>query len=573
MVNNVAERNPSTPLEPEIGPAATGDTLTNTDLHIGAFTKSAPWNIPDHLMPWQVGIDRIRVRTRAQVPALTRRTALPPGPRLFSTARHIGGAVVMWRLKERRLGGEASRAGLSRRLRVSFEQLGATYIKLGQIISSGEGIFPAELVNEFRLLRDRVPAEPFAEVRATVETELGRPLSEVFSFFSETPIAAASIAQVHAATLMTGEEVVVKVQRPTVGVRVARDLRAMSFFAPHLMGRIPIAALSNPPALVELFAETIVEELDFRLEAQNMLDVARVLADTNQRQIVVPRPHPTLVTKRVMVMERLYGFPWDDAEGMRKAGIDTEAVVKASMVSFLEGAMLHGVFHGDLHGGNLMVLADGKTALLDHGITGRLDDAKRQAFLRLMMGGMTNDLRMQVRSLCELGALPIDTDIDAVIKELNLDGPVKDPMTMTPDQMISEIRNITKALLGYGARMPKELMLYVKDLLFLDGAMATHAPNLDLFATLTEIAMHFATQHGSRIAADAGVIWDPKSVDITSFKASIGIEASVDELTYADLQKRRELIAKRMDGHQAAAASALGLKPVGIRERIRSRRK
>jgi ubiquinone biosynthesis protein len=569
MVNNVAERPPVTPLG---SAGSTPDRAPNVDLHLGAFTRNAPWNIPDHSMTWQVGIDRIRSRTRAQVPALTRRTALPPGPRLFSTAHHIGGAVLMWRLKERRLGGEASRAGLSRRLRVAFEHLGATYIKLGQIISSGEGIFPAELVNEFRLLRDRVPAEPFAAVKETVETELGRPLSEVFSYFAETPIAAASIAQVHAATLVAGEDVVVKVQRPTVGIRVARDLRAMSFFAPHLMGRIPIAALSNPPALVELFAETIVEELDFRLEAQNMLDVARVLADTNQRQIVVPRPHPTLVTKRMMVMERLYGFPWDDAKGMRKAGIDTEAVVKASMVSFLEGAMLHGVFHGDLHGGNLMVLADGTTALLDHGITGRLDDAKRQAFLRLMMGGMTNDLRMQVRSLCELGALPLDTDIDAVIKELNLDGPVKDPMAMTPDQMISEIRNITKALLGYGARMPKELMLYVKDLLFLDGAMATHAPNLDLFATLTEIAMHFATQHGTRIAADAGVVWDPKSVDITSFKASIGIEASVDELTYADLQKRRELIAKRMDGHQAAAASALGLKPVGIRERLRSRR-
>jgi ubiquinone biosynthesis protein len=559
MVNNVIERLSVQPSLPDRPP--------NTDLHLGAFTSTAPWSLPDTGLPWQVGIDRIRTRTRAQVPSLTKRTTLPPGPRLLSTAHHIGGAVLAWRIKERRLGGEASRAGLSRRLRIAFEHLGATYIKLGQIISSGEGIFPPELVSEFRLLRDRVPAEPFASVRKTVETELGRPLGEVFSFFEETPIAAASIAQVHAATLISGEEVVVKVQRPTVGDRVSRDLRAMSFFAPHLMGRIPIAALSNPPALVELFAETIVEELDFRLEAQNMLDVARVLADTGQRQMVVPRPHPSLVTKRVLVMERLYGFPWDDAIGMRNAGIDTEAVVKAGMVSFLEGAMLHGVFHGDLHGGNLMVLADGTTALLDHGITGRLDDAKRQAFLRLMMGGMTNDVKMQVRSLCELGALPLDTDID-----LNLDGPVKDPMAMTPDQMISEIRNITKALLGYGARMPKELMLYVKDLLFLDGAMATHAPNLDLFATLTEIAMHFATQHGNRIAADAGVLWDPKSVDLTSFKASIGIEASVDELTYADLQKRRDVIAKRMDGHQAAAASALGLKPVTIRERIEARR-
>lgn len=566
MINNVIEE-PST---------ATGTVLSlsnepsrpPSDLHRGAFTSTPPWVMPDASLTWQVGIDRIRIRTRAQVPELTRRTTLPPGPRLFSTAYHVGGAVLLWRMRERRLGGEASRAGLSRRLRIAFETLGATYIKLGQIISSGEGIFPPELVQEFRLLRDRVPPEPFSAVRSTVENELGRPLAEVFAHFGETPIAAASIAQVHAATLRSGEEVVVKVQRPTVGGRVAQDLRAMSFFAPHLMGRIPIAALSNPPALVELFAETIVEELDFRLEAQNMLDVARVLADTGQTQMVVPRPHPTLVTKRVLVMERVHGFPWDDAAGMREAGIDTEAVVKAGMVSFLEGAMLHGVFHGDLHGGNLMVLADGTTALLDHGITGRLDDAKRQAFLRLMMGGMTNDVRMQVRSLCELGALPQDTDIDAVISDLNLDGPVKDPTQMAPDQMIAEIRNITKALLAYGARMPKELMLYVKDLLFLDGAMATHAPNLDLFATITEIAMHFATQHGQRIAADAGVLFDSNTVDISSFKASIGVDPSVDQLTYAELQKRRELIAKRMDGHQAATVEALGLKPVTLRSRL-----
>lgn len=560
MINNVLDTAPGE--RPPLANVGSDASQTSADLAFGAFTSCGPWVVPSTPMPWQTGLDRIRARTRAQVPALTKRRALPPGPRLFRTARQVGGAVVMWRLKERKLGAEASRAGLSRRLRMAFEDLGATYIKLGQIISSGEGIFPPELVSEFRYLRDRVPAEAFEMVRKTVEEDLGRPLHDVFSSFDPKPIAAASIAQVHAAVLLSGESVVVKVQRPTVGERVQRDLRAMSFFAPHLIGRIPIAALSNPPALVELFAETIVEELDFRLEAQNMLDVGRVLAETGQRQIVVPRPHPTLVTKRVLVMERLHGFPWDDAKGMRDAGIDTEAVVKASMVSFLEGAMLHGVFHGDLHGGNLMVLADGTTALLDHGITGRLTDAKRQAFLRLMMGGTTNDVRMQVRSLCELGALPLDTDIDAVIRDLNLDGPVKDPTTMSPDQMINEIRIITKALLGYGARMPKELMLYVKDLLFLDGAMATHAPNLDLFATLTEIAMHFATQHGQRIAADAGIFFDPSSVDISSFKASIGIDPDVDTLTYVELQKRRELIAKRMDGHQTQAADALGLRPI-----------
>src|SRR5204863_1423940 len=163
-------------------------------------------------------------------------------------------------------------------------------------------------------------------------------------WFDRRPLAAASIAQVHPARLRSGEPVVVKVQRPDVQVLVRSDLRAMAWLAPHLVGRIPVASLANPPALVELFAETIGEELDFRLEADNMLDIAAVLAELGQRSYVVPRPHPTLVTRRVLVMERLDGFAFDDVASMRAAGIDTEAVVRTGMIAFLEGAMVHGIF-------------------------------------------------------------------------------------------------------------------------------------------------------------------------------------------------------------------------------------
>ncbi len=206
---------------------------------------------------------------------------------------------------------------------------------------------------------------------AVVEAELGRPLDDVFAEFDRAPLAAASIAQVHAATLRTGERVVVKVQRPSVARSCTPTCEVMAWLAPFLVGRIPIAALANPPALVELFAETITEELDFRLEAENMLDIARSFAELGQRGYVVPRPHPTLVTPRVLVMERLDGFAFDDVAGMHDAGVDTEAVVRTGMIGFMEGAMIHGIFHGDLHGGNLFVLPDGRVALLDFGITGR----------------------------------------------------------------------------------------------------------------------------------------------------------------------------------------------------------
>lgn len=522
------------------------------DLAVGGFSSEPPWLVDPDQLVWRQGCRELRTQTAAQVPALLRRRLVPPGRRALRVGFELGKALGGWYLVDRRRGRregrpELSRAGLSRRLRRAFQKLGPTYVKLGQILSSGEGLFPAELVGEFRLLRDRVPPEPFEIIRVVVEEELGAPLTEVFEHFERDPLAAASIAQVHAARLKTGEKVVVKVQRPAVAGLVRADLEGMSWIAPFLVGRIPVAALANPPALVELFAETIVEELDFRLEADNMLDIAAVLASTGQRSVVVPRPHPALVTRRVLVMERLDGFSFEDVEGMHAAGIDTEAVVRALMISFLEGAILFGVFHGDLHGGNLFVRSDGTIALLDYGITGRLDEPQRLAFLRMLMGGTINDTKMQLAALRDLGALPLDTNLDSVVADLGLDQPVKDPTTMTPEELLREIREMIKKLLAYGARFPKVLMLYVKDLLFLDGALATLAPDVDLFAEVTQIATYFTERYGDRIAAEVGV--DPRqtTINLDGMRAQLGVAPEVERMTYRDLQARRELIRKRME--------------------------
>ena len=520
------------------------------DLAIGAFTPQGPWIVEPEQLAWRRGLDRVRQRTRQDVPVLTRRRRLPPGARVLTVGGHLGKALGAWYLFDRRKGDPHSKQQLSKRLRLAFEHLGPTYIKLGQILSSGEGIFPEELVDEFRLLRDKVKAEPFETVRRTVESDLARPLEDVFSSFDRTPLAAASIAQVHAATLHTGERVVVKVQRPQVATLVRNDLAAMSWIAPVLVGRIPVAALANPPALVELFAETIVEELDFRLEAENMLDIARILAETDQRTMVVPRPHPTLVTKRVLVMQRLDGFSWDDVAGMRDAGIDTSAVVRAGMVSFLEGAILFGVFHGDLHGGNLFVMEDGKVALLDYGITGRLDEPRRLAFLRLLMGGTVNDLDTQLEALRDLGALPHDVDLKKLVVELGLDKPPVDPTEMDPDELMAQLKEVTKALLGYGARMPKELMLFVKNMLFCSSVIGTMAPDVDLFGEVAHISMYFATKHGERIAADVGI--DPREheIDLSGMKASMGITDDRETITMRELEERRRIIRERMQGRR-----------------------
>jgi ubiquinone biosynthesis protein len=529
------------------------DEVTNTakDLEWGNFSESGPWNLDRDSISWSRVAVVLRDQAQAEVPRLIRARKLPPLKRLVVVTVRLGWALLpwFWRKKRNRFATpEESRAFLSLRLRHAIEKLGATYIKLAQIISSGEGLFPSELVDEFKRCRDQVPPEPWDSVRTTVEQDLGARIEDVFTSFEKTALAAASIAQVHRATLRTGEDVVVKVQRPSVSVLVRQDLQVMAWLAPFMIGRIKVAALANPPALVELFAETIVEELDFRMEASNMVDVASMLHDLNQEAYIVPRPHSSLVTRRVLVMEKLQGFNFDDVEGMQAAGIDTESVIRAGMISFMEGALIHGVFHGDLHGGNLFVLSDGRTALLDFGIVGRLSQARRMAFMRLMLGATTNDLRGQVAALRDLGALPMDTDIDAVIVDLKLDQPV-DPTTLNGEELVQEVQRIVKSLLAYGAKLPKELMLYVKNMVFLDGAISRLAPDLDIIAELTNITMVFTQRHGERLFRELGMDQSAFQIDLTSVKNSLGVDEATDSLTYRELQRRRELIQKRMKDH------------------------
>ncbi len=526
------------------------------DLVHGAFSDHGPWQVDPDAMPWRSVVPTIRQTIAAQVPELIAPGRIPAGSRFVEVVGRVGGALALWTATGRRKGGSASTADLSRRLRLAAEILGPTFIKLGQIISSGQGVFPKELVDEFVKCRDQVPAEPFDVVRQVVERDLGRRLEDVFVEFDRKPLAAASIAQVHRAVLADdlaggGREVVVKVQRPRVSELVHQDIRVMAWVAPYLIGRIPVSSLANPPALVEVFAETITEELDFRLEAQNMLDVARSLRELNQTAYVIPRPHPTLVTRRVLVMERLSGFSFDDVDGITEAGVDTHAIVRTSMIGFLEGAMIHGVFHGDLHGGNLFVQPDGRTALFDFGITGRLTEPKRQAFLRLLMSGMMSDVKGQLAAIRDLGALPPDTDLDQVFDDLGLSEAPLDPTQLTPDELITELQKFVKQLLGYGARLPKELMLFVKNLMFVDAAIGALAPDLDLFGEVTHIATHFATNHGQRLVNEMGVASGSFEVDLTSFKDSLGVDRSLDQVTYADLQARRELIGRRMSDHHS----------------------
>ncbi len=164
-----------------------------------------------------------------------------------------------------------------------------------------------------------------------------------------------------------------------------------------------------------------------------------------------------------------------------------------------------------------------------------------------MLGATTNDVRVQLAALRDLGALPMDTDLEAVIDDLGLEGPGIDPTQLTPEEMIQEIQKVVKLLLGYGARMPKELMLYVKNLVFLDGAIARLAPDLDLFAEIANISMYFAQTHGEKLFADVGVDPSTFEIDLAGVKSGFGVDPTTERLTYQELRERRELIRSRFE--------------------------
>lgn len=517
------------------------------DLDVWAFSESGPWCLTPSEIRWSTGLQTLREDVQAEVPKLIRKRFAPPLGRVLRVGIRVGSSLLAWKLRES--GSQTALAALSRRLREAFEDLGPAYIKAGQIVSSGRGIYPDELVEEFRRCRDQVPAAPFDVVKQIVEEELGRPLEQVFSSFDRDCVASASIAQVHAATLISGEEVVVKVQRLGVYEQVRLDIAAMAWMARRLIGRIPVATLANPLVLVEVFAETILEELDFRLEAENMLDVARGIHDAGQTMIIVPRPHPEFVTRRMLVMERMHGYAYDDIEEIKRAGIDTEKVVRSMMTSFLEGAMIYGVFHGDLHGGNLFIMDDGRVALMDFGITGRLNEKQRNAFLRALMSGSVNDIKGQLEAFRDLGAFDEDIDIDELIEILRIEERIRAPRDLSKlstDQLLSDVRGTVKDLMGMGAKLPKSLMLYIKNMIFFDSAMAELAPDMNMLHALAGIYRHFAAHHGETIATLIG--FDASRSDRELSSAQVVLAARGDEVgpTHRQLRDERKEMMKKM---------------------------
>ncbi|MGF6886809.1 putative unusual protein kinase regulating ubiquinone biosynthesis (AarF/ABC1/UbiB family) [Nocardia sp. GAS34] len=328
----------------------------------------------------------------------------------------LGGCVVR-RVLRGGLRKSARRRSMADGTVDGFEVLGPMFVKLGQLIASSPGAFPAELADACLRCLDDVPPFPAVDARNIIEADLGRPIAELFRDFDDTPLSAASVAQVHGCVLADGRPAVVKVQRPDIGRKMIVDLRAAFRLAGLMERRSENARVANAEGVVRDLYETTVAELDFRNEADNQTRArANLRAFGDNASVVVPEVFWEYSGPRVLCMERMSGMPLDRFDDIRAAHPDPELLIRRLVKAWLESVVVHGLFHGDVHAGNLWLLDDGRAAMLDFGIVGKMGPEWRN-FVRALFhaSAIDGDFRPVARALRELDLVEGDAGDDATI--------------------------------------------------------------------------------------------------------------------------------------------------------------
>ncbi|MGD8352017.1 MAG: AarF/UbiB family protein, partial [Nitrospirota bacterium] len=251
---------------------------------------------------------------------------------------------------------EAKGPTLPERLRLAFEELGPTFIKFAQILSSRPDLITEEYAEEFRKLLDEVPPFPATAAREIISEELGLSLESIFSDFDETPVAAASIAQVHDAVLRDGTKVIVKVQRPGIEKQILNDIEIMSTIARLLETYMPESKFFNPAGIVQEFSRTVRKELDFTQEARNCMRFARNFEEVPA--VCIPKVYDEYLTEKVLVMERVVGVSVDQAPEVDRMGLDRSQLSRTIVDAYLKMMLEDGFFHADPHPGNIFIMPD-----------------------------------------------------------------------------------------------------------------------------------------------------------------------------------------------------------------------
>lgn len=391
------------------------------------------------------------------------------------------------------------------RLRMVLEELGPTFIKLGQVLSTRPQVLPQDFIEELVKLQDEVPPFPYSEARLIIEAELKKPLEEIFQSIESEPLAAASIGQVHRARLVDGGEVVIKVQRPGIRATIEVDLEIMFHIATLMERHLDGVEIQRPAEVVEEFARTIEKEMDYRIESANMERFAGLFID--EPKVCVPRVFSQATTGRILTMEYVDGIPAGQIDRLRDAGYDLRGIAGLGADLILEQILAHGFFHADPHPGNILILPGQVVCFLDMGMMGRLTRRTREAVVDLVMALVRKDESAVVDVLLELTEWEYEPDRRALERETadfvnqHLYRPLKE----------LELGNLFQQLFSlaaqYRLRVPADLLLLLKALTSLEGLGSRLDPDFDMIAKAKPFVRRVRMErlHPGRVAQD---LWD-----------------------------------------------------------------
>jgi len=364
------------------------------------------------------------------------------------------------------------------RVRMACEELGPTYIKLGQILSTRPDLVPVDFIKELSKLQDNVPSSPFGEIIKIIESELGVPAEDIFDFFDKTPLASASIGQVYRATLKDGEEVAVKVQRPGIKKIIEVDLEIMLHLATLVERHIEEMSLHQPVKVVEEFARTLEKEIDYTIEATSMERIARNFL--NDLTIYVPKVFRDTTTESILTTEFVEGIKVSEIDRLEKAGLDRKLITVRGADIVLKQIIKHGFFHADPHPGNIFVLPDNVICLLDFGMTGSVDRRTRESFIDLTESVVSRNESRATQVLLKLTYWDEDPNIRLLEKDVadfmgrHLYKPLKDI------KIGKLLHNLLELAFQHRLRIPSDIFLMLKAFSAVEGVGFMLDPDFDM---------------------------------------------------------------------------------------------
>ena len=378
--------------------------------------------------------------------------------------------------------GEAlARLTFETRIRLALSELGPTFIKGGQLLSTRPDLVGVALAQELKHLQTDAPADKFEQIRLTVETELGQPLEELFQQFEETPIASASIGQVHRAVLADGELVVVKVQHAGIERKVNEDLEILSGLA-QLLERLPELASYRPAATMAELGRTLRRELDFGREERNLQQFAEQFA--HDPTVRIPCPVADLCTPRVLTMDRIEGLKLDDLAGLAAAAVDREEIARRGADLYLKMIFEHGFFHADPHPGNIVILPGNVIGLLDFGMVGRIDERLRETIEDMLLAIVQRDVPMLTSLIRRVGMTPPKLDEGAL--SIDVADFVGQYATQSLDQfdLSGALNDMIEMIRRHKILLPAQMALLIKVLVTLEGTGRMLTPKFSLMEVM-----------------------------------------------------------------------------------------